>query len=740
MTGIVQGVGFRPHVYGLAARLGLAGFVANDSRGVTVEVEGLPEALDNFERELRTHPPPQAAIDGWEAETAAATGAESFEIRDSAAVAGESTPVSPDLATCPECLAELFDAANRRYRYPFLNCTNCGPRFTIVRDVPYDRPLTTMAAFRMCPACEREYHDPANRRFHAQPNACPECGPRLAFHPGGLGGEAALERAMALLEAGAIVAIKGIGGFHLACDARNEAAVAELRRRKGRVDKPFALMARDVAAVQRYARVEAAEARLLASRERPIVLLRRLPGVALVEGVAPGQARLGFFLPYSPLHHLLVGGEPLVMTSGNRSDEPIARGNEEALERLRGLADGFLLHDREIHVVCDDSVVRLFEGREMPVRRSRGYAPLPVALGGEGRQVLAVGGELKATFCLTRGGRAYMSQHIGDMENIETLEAFERAFHQMRALFRVEPEAVACDLHPGYLSTRWAREFAASRSLPLVAVQHHHAHVTSLMAESGEGGPVIGVAFDGTGYGTDGAIWGGEFLLAEYSRFERLAHLKYVPLPGGDAGVKRPYRMALTHLRAAGIEWQEDLPCVAPASAVERAVIARGLHVVNTSSMGRLFDAVASLLGLRQVVNYEAQGAMELEAAAESAGAVANGYGFDCSQAAIDPAPVWRALTADLRRGEPVPAMAARFHLGVAQMVAQVCLQARGRTGVETVALTGGVFQNAVLLGMAVGLLRNAGFRVLVHRVVPANDGGLALGQAAAVRLRTFSR
>lgn len=715
MTGIVQGVGFRPHVYSLAVRLGLAGFVANDSGGVTIEVEG--ERLDEFEGELRAHPPPQALIDGWWSTVLPACDALGFAIHESEPPAEESTPVSPDLATCGECLADLFDPANRRYRYPFLNCTNCGPRFTITRSTPYDRPLTTMGSFRMCQACEREYHDPADRRFHAQPNACPQCGPRLRFEPGGVEGEAALARALAMLAEGGIVAVKGIGGFHLACLANDERAVAELRRRKGRAEKPFALMMRDVDVARRYAHVDAVRW----PREQPIVLYPRVH-LDLPRLVAPGQANLGIFFPYSPLHRLLIGDEPLVMTSGNRSDEPIARTNGEAQQRLRDLADGFLLHDREIHVVCDDSVLR----GGIPVRRSRGFAPMPIRLRGDGPSVLAVGGELKATFCLTRGERAYMSQHIGDMENLETLEAFERCCQQMKALFRVTPDVVACDLHPGYLSTRWAQQCG----LPVVRVQHHHAHVAALLTEAEVEGPVIGVAFDGAGYGTDGAIWGGEILLADCAHFERLTHLKYVPLPGGDAGVRRPYRMALAHLRSEGIAWDEDLPCVRSAAVNERRIVERELKAVNTSSVGRLFDAVASLIGLRHVVSYEGQAAMELEAAADAG--CEQSYEFTLE----DPAPLWRALIADGRRDETAGTMAARFHNGLARATVAAC---QGR-GVRTVALTGGVFQNALLLNRTRQALEAEGFHVLTHHRVPPNDGGIALGQAAAARLANFVR
>jgi hydrogenase maturation protein HypF len=480
-----------------------------------------------------------------------------------------------------------------------------------------------------------------------------------------------------------------------------------------------------VAAVRRFAEVSENEAHLLESRERPIVLLQRIDA-ALPESVAPGHSHLGFLLPYSPLHHLLAGEEPLVMTSGNRSDEPITRANSEAMEGLRDVADGFLLHDREIHVVCDDSVVRAFEGHEMPIRRSRGYAPMPLRLPNTGTSMLAVGGELKSTFCLRRGEYAYISQHLGDMENLETLGAFERALQQMCALFRVKPECVACDLHPGYLSTRWAREFAAANRLPVAGVQHHHAHVASLMAECGLDGrePIIGVAFDGTGYGPDGAIWGGELLLAHAHAFRRLAHLKYVPMPGGDAAVKRPCRMALAHLKAAGLAWDPDLPCVQAVSAAELAVLARDVNCVATSSVGRLFDAAASLAGLRHTVHYEAQGAMEFEAAADPECGEAYPLTID------DLSPLWRGIIVDLRRQEPLSRISARFHRGLANSVTDACHVARRETGVAIVGLTGGVFQNTLLTRLVRANLEQSGFTVLTHRLVPPNDGGLALGQA----------
>jgi hydrogenase maturation protein HypF len=747
VTGVVQGVGFRPFVYGIAVRHGLAGCVSNDSEGVTIELEGSLTALDEFEQSLLAELPPLAQVDSVARTLLPPQGSTSFAIVESHAIAGVSTPIPADIATCDQCLAELFDLADRRYRYPFLNCTNCGPRFTIIQDIPYDRPLTTMAGFSMCPDCAREYHDPANRRFHAQPVACPACGPQLSWEPGCAAGSAALAAAQQALREGRIVAVKGIGGFHLACDAGNEDALGEMRRRKGRVGKPFALMARSLDVAARYVELDADETRLLQSPQRPILLLRQRADSPLPDLVAPGQQHLGFVLPYAPLHHLLLEGlfpddRPLVMTSGNLTDEPIARTNNEARQRLAAIADGFLLHNREIHAVCDDSVVRVFAGRELPIRRSRGYAPLPVRLSSGGPAVLATGGELKATLCVTRGNYAYLSQHIGDMANLETMEAFERACANLQGLFRVTPERIICDLHPGYLSTTWAVRYGAGLGLPLVQVQHHHAHIAAVMAERGlrEGAEVLGLSFDGTGYGTDGAIWGGELLRAGYTRFERLGHLKYVPIPGGDAAIRSPYRMAMAHLWAAGLAWEDSLAPVREATEQERNLLLtqlqRGLNCPSTSSMGRLFDAAAALAGLCQRATYEGQGAMEFEAAAH--GEIESGYelALIATEAGVvfDPACLWQALIEDVRRGVEVSRVSARFHHAVAELGTRAVRQASEATGIRRVALSGGVFQNTLLLGALTHMLECEGFEVLTHRLVPPNDGGISLGQAVIGR------
>ena len=723
VSGLVQGVGFRPHVHRLATELGLVGFVGNDTEGLFIEVEGCREATEEFVRRLGKDAPVAARVDEVATWPIAAHGGTGFAIAESRVGGPVQTFVSPDLATCADCFSELFDPVDRRARYPFINCTNCGPRFTITLSLPYDRPNTTMRGFALCGACAEEYHDPASRRFHAQPIACPDCGPRLWLeHPSGsgpvAGTDAAITAAQAALARGEILAIKGLGGFHLACDARSDAAVARLRERKHRFGKPFAVMTRDLYLAQTLAHIDPAEAALLTSAQRPIVLVRRRTNPA--EGaisalVAPGNPRLGLLLPYTPLHHLLFAPVPgtdpaarvpdvLVMTSGNVSDEPICYENGEARRRLGTIADAWLLHDRPIHVPCDDSVLQIDQddGGELPLRRSRGYAPLPVRLPFAVPPTLAVGGELKNTFCLATGHDAFMSQHIGDMGSLETWRAFDRTTGQLAGLYAIRASRVAADAHPGYQTKRWAEE---SSGRPVVEIQHHHAHIASVMAEHGEPAQarVIGLAFDGTGFGTDGTIWGGEVLVAGYGECARVGHLKTVPLPGGDAAVRRPYRVALAHLWAAGIEWAVDLPPVNAATPAEQAALQRqlegGLGCVATSSMGRLFDAVSSLLGLRHEASYEAEAALCLEWAATASldrGIPPPPYRFDMTECEFDPSPVLHALVADLRRGTDTGAMAAGFHAAVARVVGDVAVAQRERTGIGVVALSGGVFQNTL--------------------------------------------
>ena len=757
VRGLVQGIGYRPYIYGLARRHGLTGKVWNESSGVFIEIQGLSTAVDAFQVALLNESPSLAVIQAFSYQQLPVCDDSAFTIVESHDSIDGSTPVSPDLAICDDCLRELFDPKDRRFDYPFLNCTQCGPRYTILRELPYDRSRTTMAGFEMCAECLAEYNDPTNRRFHAQPNACPKCGPQVWLVPaehvsealkgpdspeGWVQSSEAIREAQEAIREGGIVAVKGLGGFHLACDAISDAAVQRLRERKGRSNKPFAVMARSIKAIRLYANVSDEEERILCGRERPIVLLSKKKECSLSVSVAPGNDYVGFMLPYSPLHHLLIENEVLVMTSGNRADEPIARDNAEAFTRLAFIADCFLVHNRPIHVVCDDSVVRVFGGHEAPIRRSRGYTPLPVTwpIPGEGPTVLAVGGELKATFSLLKPPYAYVGPHIGDMSNLETLQAFERAADHFEGLFRARPEVLVHDLHPGYASTGWAKRRSAEREIPTLGVQHHHAHAASVMVENGLDGskPVIAVVFDGTGYGTDGAIWGGEFLVADYREFKRVAHLKYVPLPGGDVAVKRPYRVALAHLWAAGIDWDDDLPCVAACPIEERQILRRqletGLNSVPTSSMGRLFDAVASLIGVRHVVSYEAQAAIEMESICDDESGPGQST-FDVSNAVrtflIDPAPLLRRLIAGHRHGETRESLARRFHQSVAEIICQVCSVIRIRNGIDVVALTGGVFQNVTLQRLAAEILRKDGFQVLTHRVVPANDGGLSLGQAA---------
>ena len=766
ITGIVQGVGFRPFVYGLADRLALNGWVRNTSAGVDIEVDGYQEDLEAFISSLQEDAPPLSRIDSFQVDWIPANGFTTFEIVHSEGKPGDFIPISPDVSICPDCLEELYDPGDRRYRYPFINCTNCGPRFTIIKDIPYDRPKTTMGAFEMCPACKAEYGDPLNRRFHAQPVACPDCGPHIWLEATGSQTgliqhqNEAIQTARQLLAQGKIVAIKGLGGFHLACDATNDEAVNELRQRKLRVGKPFALMMLDLEAVEEHCFVNPAEREHLLSRQRPIVILEKRPGSTIAAQVAPNQSTLGVMLPYTPLHYLLLEqGESLpkilVMTSGNLSEEPIATGNDEALQRLGDLADAFLMHNRDIHTRCDDSVVRIINldtGEEpasesdftealYPLRRARGFAPNPILLQWEMPPLLATGPELKNTFCLTRGQYAFSSHHIGDLENYETLQAFEEGIRHYQRLFRIEPQTIAYDLHPDYLATRYALERAQKESLPSIGVQHHHAHLASCLADNQHPGdrPVIGLCLDGSGYGEDGAIWGGEILLGEYREYQRLYHLAYVPLPGGDQAIREPWRIALAHLERAGLPWESDLHPVIYSKQITdsgwnpldllQQQITSSINAPPTSSMGRLFDAVAALLGIRQTVNYEAQGAIELESLVDPDDTGI--YPFTIDGQILDPAPLLRAILNDLRTGVPVPALAARFHNTLADLMQRICLQIRTEREINEVALSGGVWQNMTLLKKSIVLLRRDGFKVYLHHQVPANDGGIALGQAA---------
>ena len=758
ISGIVQGVGFRPFVYGLATRFALKGWVRNTSAGVDIEVDGEQDVLDAFVKALRDEAPPLARIDEFTASFRLASGFSTFDIIHSEAIPSAFQPISPDVAICDDCLREMLDPNDRRYRYPFINCTNCGPRFTIIKDIPYDRPKTTMAPFVMCPDCEREYKDPLNRRFHAQPVACPVCGPHVWLEmqnaEGGMQNDEAIRETQRLLMQGKIIAIKGLGGFHLACDATNAKSVSELRLRKLRVDKPFALMMSNIEIIEQHCFVSEAERELLISSARPIVLLKRKPASNIAKEVAPNQDWIGVMLPYTPLHHLLFTDSvpPLVMTSGNLSEEPIATINDEARERLSSLADAFLMHNRDIHIRCDDSVIRVFkdnrkssiENRQSlyPIRRSRGYSPFPVKLPFDVPQILAAGSELKNTFCITNKNYAFLSHHIGDMENYETLKSYEQGVEHFERLFRVKPEAIAYDLHPNYLATRYALERAERENIPTIGVQHHHAHIAACMAEHGLDGsrPVIGVSFDGTGYGEDEAIWGGEFLIADYKSYQRAFHLEYFPLPGGDAAIKKPARTALALLWSLGIDWDERLASVLEFSESERTLLRtqleKKINTPVTSSMGRLFDAAAALAGVRQRVNYEGQAAIEFESLADSA--EAESYSFALNQDEVQVRSAVEALIKDVMAGVPISKISARFHHGLAEGVRMVVRKMSEDSGIREVALSGGVWQNITLLRRTLSLLHADGFEVYIHREVPPNDGGLSLGQAviAASRLR----
>ncbi|MHB8122433.1 MAG: carbamoyltransferase HypF [Desulfuromonadaceae bacterium] len=742
--GIVQGVGFRPFVYRLAQERNLTGWVRNTPAGVEIEIQGDGSGLDSFDHALRHSLPPLAQVTSHVRSDIPTVDELSFLILPS----GPGEPdirIAPDSALCADCLTELFDPADRRYRHPFITCTNCGPRYSIITAVPYDRPNTTMAGFPLCPDCVREYHDPLDRRFHAQPIACHSCGPQVSLLT--CSGEKIAARAVAvtqaveLLKAGAILAIKGIGGYHLAVDAGNHDAVARLRQRKKRDEKPFAVMAADRESARELALTDGMEERLLCSPEAPIIIVRKRPDTRLSPLIAPGNGWLGLMLPYAPLHHLLVRGnfQALVMTSGNVASEPVAFEDHEALLRLGGIADYFLLHDRPIHMRSDDSVLRVFQGRPLFYRRARGYAPRAVTLPFAVPPLLATGAELKSALCLAAGTNAFLSQHIGDLQNQSTLDSFGHTAAHLSGILSITPETAACDLHPDYLSSRFAEDSGA----PLIRVQHHHAHLASCMAENGLDGDVIGIILDGTGYGPDGTIWGGEFLVGGYDGCRRAAHFRQVPLPGGDAAVREPWRMAMTYLYQALGEsaFSLDHPVARHLPQQERPLFAqmlrRGINSPLTSSCGRLFDAVAALLNLRQVVSYDGQGAIELEALAESAeGEDSGSYSYNIISPGDEPlqldfSPMIAEILADLNAGTPRSSIAHRFHATAAAAATETCLQLAEASGLERVILSGGVFQNRLLSEMIYTALSRKGLTVFTHCLVPPNDGGIALGQAA---------
>ena len=712
LRGAVQGVGFRPFVYRLATEMSLTGWVLNSSSGLVVEVEGAAEELRRFEQRIELERPKASVVSVRESEWLPPEGSTKFEIHHSDTDSTKSVNVLPDLATCDDCRNELFDPANRRFQYPFTNCTNCGPRYTIVVDIPYDRPNTTMREFVLCPECREEYENPANRRFHAQPNACPVCGPKL---------DGTIAETAAALRKGEIVALKGIGGFQLLVDARQPAAVARLRQRKHREEKPFALMMPSLKMAYEYCEIAPTEVELLESQAAPIVLLRPKPGTDIAGNVAHCSPYLGVMLPYSPLHHLLMQlcPFPLIATSGNRSDEPIAIANDEATTRLKDIADHFLMHNRPIVRACDDSVVRLTRGRAGILRRARGYAPLGIRVGRELPPVLAVGGHLKNTVAIAVGNDVFLSQHIGDLETLEARQAFERAIEDLCRLYSFKPEAVVCDLHPDYASTHRAEK----SGLPIIRIQHHQAHVAACAAENGVEGPYLGVSWDGTGYGLDGAIWGGEFFHVDADKYDRIAHLRPFGLPGGDAAVREGWRSAasLFFEDFGGSECGDSrLPAEQNVAKI-RDMLARGINTVPTTSVGRLFDAVASIIGVAHQNRFEGQAAMLLE---NEIGALRTEEAYPLQRG--DWAPLISEVLRDKRAGVPVSVIAARFHNALVNWIVEVAAS----VGLKQIVLSGGVFQNRYLTERAAAVLESHGYVVHTHQRVPPNDGGIALGQA----------
>jgi len=764
VKGVVQGVGFRPFVHKLAEEFALRGWVKNTSAGVVIEVEGDKRKLRKFYDEISVRRPPPAQIKEKKIIYQSPRGYRSFIIRRSTSQERKEVLISPDIAFCQECLGELKDNFDRRHQYPFINCTNCGPRFTIIKDLPYDRALTTMKKFRMCPICEKEYKDISWRRYHAEPNACPQCGPEielikcrksgresigtLRYPEHSIRGLRALETAVRLLKKGNIVAVKGLGGFHFACDATNGLAVERLRKRKGRLYKPFAIMVRDIETAKKNCLISQEEEELLSGWRKPVILLKKRKDVKISDLVAPDNDSLGVMFPYTPLHHLLFDSassslSALVMTSGNLSDQPIEINNQEAIDNLSHIADYFLVHNRDIHNRCDDSIVAIFSKEPLVIRRARGYVPSPVELDYEVESILACGAELKNTFCLTKKNYAFVSQYIGDLKNYKTLQYYEQMVQRFEKLFGISPKIIAHDLHPDYLSTQYALNI--TRQMPKIMripVQHHHAHIVSCLAENKVKGKVIGVAFDGIGYGTDGNIWGGEFLVADCGDFQRIGQLKYLPLPGGDRAVEEPWRMAVSLLVEAFGEripridfidrWKEKIPIILE-------MMEKKINSPLTSSMGRFFDGVSSLLGICDVNTYEGQAAMELESVAENLSSsprnlLAQSYRYEIREEkgtfVVEPGWIVKGIVQDLQKGFTTSVIASKFHNSIADIIKDVSLRIKGKTGTGRVALSGGVFQNRLLLGLTLRKLTEQGFICYHQKKVPPNDGGISLGQA----------
>ena len=742
IKGTVQGVGFRPFVFSTAKKYNITGWVRNSSAGVEIHANGTLQEIKDFIAEVKTNPPPLAKIDEVFESDINSDGYMDFSILQSQTIPGEFIPTSPDVSICSECQEELFDPGNHRYRYPFINCTNCGPRLTIIKEIPYDRPNTTMAEFEMCDRCQAEYDDPLNRRFHAQPIACPDCGPQVWFESPTSApekGENGIQQARQFLKDGKIIAIKGLGGFHLACDALNKEAVSKLRQRKKRSDKPFATMVFGIEYVEKYCLINRAEKTLIKSFQRPIVILPRKEGPQIPKQIAPGMKTIGIMLAYTPLHLLLLkpeNGYPdiFVMTSGNISDEPIAHTNEFAKEVLSSIADGFLFHNRDINTRIDDSVLTEYKEQKYFYRRSRGYAPNAITLPNRSLEILAVGGELKNTFCLTKEKYAFISHHIGDLKNIETYQAFTEGIANYQHMFNTKSQFIACDLHPEYLSTKYAYRFSEANNIPLLQVQHHHAHLTACLADNewDSDENVIGICLDGTGYGMDNQIWGGEILIGGYQMFQRKYHLEYMPLPGGDSAILHPNRIAAAYLWKLGFPWEDHVPAIKSLTSEEKSVMKRQLesriNTPNTSSMGRLFDAAASLIGLRHTINYEAQAAIELEQITEPS--ITDAYTFEISEDTIYLNSVISNILIDVNHAIHAAIIATKFHNAIANLILALCKQIENENNLNHVALSGGVWQNQYLLRKTCQILTDERFSVLIHHNIPPNDGGISLGQA----------